>query len=96
MVKGCVSHLAFIIQPGRCAYVACGGLRNQPSGPPAAPRRIRQIMRQIDYASQPYSCELHVNVSSLSCVLFKQYHTSKSAVIILFNKQRIDTQYLTF
>lgn len=94
MVKGRVSHPAFIIHTGQCAYVARGGLRNQPSGPPAAQRRIRTIMRQIDYRSQPYSCELRVNVSSLSFVLFKQYHTSESVGVILLNK--VNTQYLTF
>lgn len=88
MVKGRVSHPAFVVPAGQCAYVTCGGLRIQPSGPPAGPRRIRQIMQQIDYAN--------VNVSSLSCVLFKQNHTSKRAVVILLNKQGVDTQYLTF
>ncbi len=30
-VKGRVSHPVFVIHTGRCAYVARGGLRNQPS-----------------------------------------------------------------
>lgn len=42
-----------------------------------------QIVWQT-YTSQLYSC---VNMTSLSCVLFNQYLTSKSTVIIILNKQ---------